>query len=300
MTELRADERRMRVGSRRIDSMVKFWLRFSQDRLAVASLFILSLLSLVALVSPLVFEDPLTMHIERPDQILRAPDLSHLMGTDQFGRDIMTRIAWGSRISLSVGFLASILSTAVGIVLGSLAGYYGGIVDAAISRLVDTFITLPRMFLALLVAAMFGSSIVNVMIVISLTIWPSTARLVRSEFLSHKEQPYVESARSVGAGDLHIIFREILPNTVYPAVVNTTILMSYAIILESGLSFLGLGDPTTVSWGKILNDSLKLLRTAWWVFTFPGLAIAATILSCNAVGDGLNYALNPQMRARRL
>jgi len=281
-------------------SVMNFWSRFSQDKVAAVGLLTLLFLTIVALLSPLLFEDPLTMHAEDVEAMLRPPDFAHPMGTDVFGRDIMMRVAWGSRITLFVGFVASVLSTVVGVLLGALAGYYGGALDAIVSGLVDTFVTIPRMILALLVAALFGNNVLNIILVIIVTIWPSTTRLVRSEFLSHKEQPYVESVRSVGAGDLHIIFREILPNAIYPALVNTTLLMSQAILLESGLSFLGLGDPMTVSWGKILNDSLKLLRTAWWVYVFPGLAISVTILSCNAVGDGLDYALNPQMRARRV
>jgi peptide/nickel transport system permease protein len=214
------------------------------------------------------------------------------------GRDQLSRVIWGTRISLFVGFVSAGISIGVGVILGSVAGYYGGIVDDLIMRFVDFFLVIPTFFLILLIIAMYGTSIWNIMFVIGLTAWPSTTRLIRGQFLSLKEQPFVEAEKALGASDLRIIFRCILPNAIHPVLVNLSFRVGSAIISEAGLSFLGLGDPRSISWGQMLNVAQRFIRTAWWMAIFPGLLISLAVLSFNMVGDGLNDALNPRLMER--
>ena len=183
-------------------------------------------------------------------------------------------------------------------VLGSVAGYYGGRVDDLIMRFVDFFLVIPTFFLILLIIAMYGTNIWNIMFVIGLTAWPSTTRLIRGQFLSLKEQPFVEAERALGASDRRIIFRCILPNAIHPVLVNLSFRVGSAIISEAGLSFLGLGDPRAISWGQMLNVAQRFIRTAWWMAIFPGVLISLAVLSFNMVGDGLNDAMNPRLMER--
>ena len=231
---------------------------------------------------------------------LKPPSLQHYLGTDQLGRDVFSRMLWGSRISLSVGFVAVTISILIGILIGALAGYYGGWVDTFLMRFVDTMLCFPSFFLILAVVALLGPSIFNIMVVIGITSWMGTSRFVRAEFLSLRERDFTQAARALGVKDSRIIFRHILPNALAPVFVTATLSVASAILIEAGLSFLGFGvQPPAPSWGNILTEGRTYIFDAWWLTVFPGLAILITVLSFNLLGEGLRDALDPRLRGRR-
>ncbi len=272
-----------------------FVRRFRRNRAAVGGVLVLSLLLLCAVLAG-VFggASPRTMG-EVP---LAPPSRQHLFGTDDLGRDVWTGVLHGSRVSLFVGVAAATTSAAIGILVGSTAGYYGGRFGDVLMRVTEFFLVIPTFLLALVLVAVSRPSIWKIILTIGALGWPSTARLVRAEFLSLREREFVVAARAIGAGSGRILFLEILPNATAPIVVNTSLGVAAAILVEAGLSFLGLGDPNMFSWGLMLRNSREFLRMAWWMPTFPGLAIFLTVLSLNLVGDGLNDALNPRLRQR--
>jgi peptide/nickel transport system permease protein len=221
------------------------------------------------------------------------------MGTDDLGRDVLTGVIYGSRLSLIVGFCCSAVSLIVGVLIGCVSGYCGGRVDDILMRITEMVMTMPRVLVALVVIAMMRTtSITYIIFIISILSWTTTARLVRADILSLKGREFVEAARGLGAGSLRILFGEILPNVMPVVVVNSTFEISSAIATEAGLGFLGLSDPRAVSWGHMLSNSQRYLRAAWWMATFPGAALFLTMLALNSVGDGLNDALNPKLRER--
>jgi len=231
---------------------------------------------------------------------LKPPSFQHYVGTDQLGRDVFSRMLHGSRISLSVGFVAVAISIFIGILLGAVAGYYGGWVDSILMRFVDTMLCFPSFFLILTIVALMGPKILNIMIVIGITSWMGTARFVRAEFLSLRERDYVQAAQALGVKDYRIIFRHILPNALAPVFVSATLKVASAILIEAGLSFLGFGvQPPRSSWGNILTEGRTYIFDAWWLTVFPGLAILITVLSFNLMGEGLRDALDPRLRGRR-
>ena len=222
------------------------------------------------------------------DSILIPPTISHPMGTDALGRDVLSRMFYGAQISLLVGFVAVGISTFIGIVLGSIAGYYRGYTDTIIMRIVDVMLSIPSFFLILAVIAFLTPSIWNIMIVIGLTSWMGVTRLVRAEFLSLKERDFILAAETAGASDLRIILNHLLPNSLGPIIVSTVLGIASAVLVESGLSFLGLGvQAPTASWGNILTDGKEYIQFAWWLSLFPGLAILVTVLGYNLLGEGL-------------
>ncbi|MFQ6056531.1 MAG: ABC transporter permease [Methanosarcinales archaeon] len=226
----------------------------------------------------------------------QPPSLSHPFGTDDFGRDVLSRVIYASRVSLSIGFVAVAIALTIGIFMGSISGYYGGFIDQIIMRLVDIWMSIPALILLIAMVAVFGPGLFKAMILIGILSWAGIARIVRGQFLSLREQGFIEAAKSVGANDFKIIFKHILPNAMAPIIVNATLFLADVILLEAGLSFLGLGaQPPTASWGNMLTDAQKYLRTAWWIAVFPGLAIFLTVISFNFVGDGLRDALDPRM-----
>ena len=228
---------------------------------------------------------------------LAPPGPRHWFGTDDRGRDVLSRIIWGGRISMSVGFLSVGIAVVVGVILGALAGYYGRWVDAAVLRLIEIWMCVPSFFLIITVMALLEPGIMNIMVVIGLTSWPEVARLVRGEFLKQKEMDYAAAARALGLGDGRVIFRHILPNAVSPVFVAATFGVAGAILTESGLSFLGFGvPPPTASWGEILKQSQSYVDFAWWLVLFPGIAIFLTVVAFNLVGDGLRDAMDPRLR----
>ncbi len=227
---------------------------------------------------------------------LQPPSTQHLLGTDRMGRDILTRIIYGTRISLIVGVIAVGISGLLGVVFGTLAGYYGGYVDGIIMRIVDVLLAFPSILLAIALVAVLGASLFNIMLAIAIVNWVGYARVVRGEFLSLKNKEFVSAAKAMGANTFRIIFKHMLPNCIAPIIVMATLGMAGAIITESSLSFLGLGvQPPTPSWGEMLNTGRQIIRQAWWVSTFPGIAIMLAVLSFNILGDGLRDALDPNM-----
>ncbi|MCA1619644.1 MAG: ABC transporter permease [Acidobacteria bacterium] len=226
----------------------------------------------------------------------RPPSAEHLFGTDDLGRDVFSGVVHGARVSLVMGFAVALLSVLVGVLVGSAAGYAGGLADDLLMRLTEVFIIPPRFFLALVVAALFGSNYVNLAAVLVVTYWPSTARLVRAEVLSLKERGYVEAARALGAGHARLLFHAILPNASPLIVTNFVMMVGMVVLVEAGLSFVGLGDSSHVSWGYMLHNGEHFMRDAWWMMFFPALAISLLVLALNAVGDALNRALDPKTR----
>jgi peptide/nickel transport system permease protein len=271
-----------------------FWQRFKKNRLALAGGIVVIVLFLIA-----IFADILAPY--DPDDIdrrhiLEPPSIRHPFGTDDLGRDVLSRMIYGSRISLAVGFVAVGISTIIGIILGALAGYYGGWTDRIIMRMIDIMLSIPTFFLILAVIAFVGPGIWNIMIVIGLTSWMSVARLVRAEFLSLKEREFVLAAKALGAGDMRIIFGHMMINSMAPVFVSAVLGVAAAILVESALSFLGIGiQPPIPSWGNILTLGKDNIEIAWWLSVFPGLAILITVLSYNLVGEGLRDALDPRL-----
>jgi peptide/nickel transport system permease protein len=216
------------------------------------------------------------------------------LGTDNLGRDVLSRLLYGARTSLSVAFAAAFVSTALGVLVGAAAGFYGGRLDDAVMRLTELFQVTPRLVLAIVIVALFGARMWTVIGVIAVLSWPTTARLVRAQLLSLRTREFVQAARALGASDLRVLVRALLPSTLSVVVVEASFQMANAILLEAGLSFLGLGDASLVSWGSMLQEAQPFLRTAWWLATFPGGAIVLLVLGLNLMGDGLNDLLNPR------
>jgi peptide/nickel transport system permease protein len=269
------------------------WRRFCQNRLALVGLVLLVLTVAMAVLAAVVTpEGPFKIAGGR----LRPPSLEHWLGTDHLGRDVLAGVLYGARTSLMVGLLSVILSVAIGVVVGALAGYYGGWIDDVLMRITEIFQVMPRFFLALFVVAIFGANLWGIIFVIGILNWSEIARLLRAEFLSLKERPFVTAARAYGAGNLQIIVQEILPNASSPVIVAGSLQIASAVLLEAALSFLGVGDPNTMSWGTMLNSAQQYLRYAWWTATFPGLAICVMTLGVALVSDGLNDALNPRLK----
>lgn len=273
----------------------EFWRRLQRNRMAMTGLALVLVLFAVALLAPwLAPYDPSFINLK---QVLMPPSPDHLLGTDTLGRDVLSRIIFGARISLLVGFVAVGLATLIGLFVGALAGYYGGWVDSALMRLVDLMLCFPTLFLILAVIALLGPSIWNIMVVIGLTGWMGVARLVRAEFLSLREREFVTAARALGAGDARLILRHLLPNALTPVMVSATLGVAGAILTESALSFLGLGvQPPTPSWGNILTAGKDNIEIAWWLSVFPGLAILVTVMSYNLLGEGIREAIDPRLK----
>lgn len=273
----------------------QFWRTFRRNQLACVGAVVVGVLVVVAILAPVLAPgDP-----NKPDmkRILEPPSGKHWFGTDQIGRDVFSRLLFGSRISLAVGFVSVGIATLIGVLLGAAAGYHGGIVDGAIMRLVDLMLVFPRFFLLLAVLAFLKPSIWTIMAVIGMTGWMGVTRLVRAEFLALREREFVIWSESIGAGALRVIFKHILPNALAPVLVAMTLGIPAAILTESGLSFLGLGvQPPYATWGNILNDGKDLITYAWWLTLYPGLAILITVLSYNLLGEGIRDALDPRLR----
>jgi len=252
----------------------------------MSGVIIIGFLSLAAVFAPLVSPyDPSQMDSR---SLLSAPSAAHWLGTDSLGRDLLSRMIWGARISLSIGLIAVGIATFLGLLLGACAGFYGKLSDTLIMRFADIMLCFPTFFLILAVVAVLEPSIFNIMIIIGLTSWMGPARLVRGEILSLKEREFIQAETALGASDLRIIVRHLIPNSAGPVLVNATLGVAGAILLESGLSFLGLGvQPPIPSWGNILIESKSTLGIAWWITLFPGMAILVTILGFNFIAEGL-------------
>ena len=275
-----------------------FWRYFKRNRLAVGGLVTIVIIFLVAgFASLLAPDDPGRTNVSLK---LTPPSLQNYLGTDQLGRDVFSRMLYGSRVSLSVGFIAVAISILIGVLVGAVAGYYSGWVDSLLMRWVDIMLCFPSFFLILTVVALWGPSLFKVMVVIGITSWMGTSRFVRAEFLSLRERDFTQAAKALGVPDRRIIFRHILPNALAPVFVTATLDVATAILLEAGLSFLGFGvQPPAPSWGNILTEGRTYIFDAWWLTVFPGLAILMTVLAFNLLGEGLRDALDPRLRGRR-
>lgn len=272
-----------------------FWKRFRKNKLAVSGALMVIFLFGIAIFAPwLAPHDPGQINVKK---VLEGPSAEHPFGTDQLGRDVLSRMIYGSRISLLVGFVSVGIACLVGVLLGALAGYYGRWVDNLIMRFVDIMLCFPTFFLILAVIAFLEPSIWNIMIVIGLTGWMSVARLVRAEFLSLKERDFTLAEKALGAKDWRIIFQHILPNSLAPVLVAATLGVAGAILTESALSFLGIGvQPPTPSWGNILTAGKDNIQIAWWLSLFPGLAILLTVMAYNLLGEGIRDAIDPRLK----
>jgi peptide/nickel transport system permease protein len=273
----------------------QLWQQFRRNRAAELSLYLIIGFVLAAtLAYQLSPYDPFALG----DDTLITPRGDHWMGTDDLGRDTLSRVIHGSRVPLLVGFFATAASMALGILIGSLSGYFGGRTDVVLMRVTEYVLVVPRFFLALLVIAMLGTGIEKIILVIGVLGWPEVARVVRAQFLTFREREFVIAARAIGASHVKVIFREILPNAIPPAVVVASILVARAILLEAGLSFLGLGDPNLISWGSLLSEAQERISVSVWLALFPGLAISLLVLCINLFGDGINDVLNPKLRKK--
>jgi peptide/nickel transport system permease protein len=275
--------------------LAQFWAQYRTNGTAVAGLVIVLIALGVALLAPWLAPYSPYALIGQP---LESPSRAHLMGTDQLGRDMLSILTYGTRISLAFGLGVALISLVMGILLGSIPGYFGGVVDDLFSRFFEIFLVIPQFILIITVVALFGNNIVYTMIVVGLTLWPSNAKIARAQVLTLKKRTYVKAARASGASDMRILVRHILPNGLYPLIANSTLQMAYAILLEASLSFLGLGDPNHPSWGQLLAAG-NLRRAAWWLWLFSGVAILFLVLGFNLVGDGIQTALNPRQRQRQ-
>lgn len=271
-----------------------FFEKCSKNKLVVFGACIITFFVLIGLFAPLVA--PYHPNQHNVTNKLASPSLSHWMGTDEYGRDVLSRILYGGRISISVGFIAVGISLFIGIVLGALAGYFGGWVDQLIMRVVDVVLCFPTIFLILILITFLGPSIINIMIVIGITSWTGLCRIVRAEFLSLKQREYVKAAVAIGNKNRTIIFKHILPNSLAPVYVTATFSIAGAILLESSLSFLGFGvQPPTATWGNILTSGKDYIHNAWWLMFFPGLMITLTVLGYALLGDGLRDVLDTRL-----
>jgi peptide/nickel transport system permease protein len=273
------------------------WNNFRRNRLAVGAGVVVVLLYLMAIFAPMIAPHDYTA-LQRGAR-LHSPSIEHPMGTDRQTRDVFSRVLVGSRVSLSVGMVAVAIIMVLGVTLGAVAGFFGSFVDNFIMRVTDIFLAIPQLFLLLAAVALFTPGLITTMLVIGFTSWMGTTRLVRAEFLRLKNQDFVLAARALGASNGRLMVRHMLPNTLAVIIVQATLWLSFAILFESALSFLGLGvQPPEPSWGGMLADGRRDMRVAWWMTIFPGMAIFITVMSFNLLGDGLRDAFDPRQRRR--
>ncbi|QOL80389.1 ABC transporter permease [Pseudooceanicola spongiae] len=271
-----------------------FWKRFITNRGALFGLAILIAVLLLALLAPLLFPRGPWAMVQRPFLVPFSTDGLPL-GTDTLGRDVLAGLVYGARVSLLVGLVSTVMALLIGVPLGALAGFYGKWVDEAAMRFTEFFQTIPNFALAIVLVAILEPSLTSITIAIAIVSWPPVARLVRAEVMSVTRREYVDAARLAGLSNMHILVRQVLPNTVSPIIVMASLMVATAILLESSLSFLGLGDPNIMSWGFQIGAARTVIRSAWWLSFFPGAAIVLTVLALNLIGEGLNDALNPHL-----
>ncbi|CAN7683045.1 ABC transporter permease [Bosea sp. LjRoot9] len=274
--------------------MSPFWRKLLSNPASLIGLVIMVAILLIAIVGPLIYTNSPWRMVQRPFLAPFTVD-SVRLGTDALGRDIATGLVHGARVSLLVGLVSTLVALAIGVPLGAIAGYLGGRVDDALMRFTEFFQTVPSFALAIVLVAVLQPSIYSIVTAIAIVSWPPVARLVRGEVLSLRSREYVQAAVVAGHTTSWIIWREILPNTLSPIIVLGSLMVATAILLESSLSFLGLGDPDLMSWGYMVGAGRTVLRQAWWITVFPGIAILLTVLALNLIGEGLNDALNPRL-----
>lgn len=275
-----------------MEKIKKICKTITGDKQLLAGVIGILILLFLVVAAPLVAtENP---HNYGDDILNGLGENGHLLGTNHMGQDIYSMIIYGVRTSLRVAVISALISGVLGVLIGGVAGFFGGKVDTFVSELINVFMMLPSFFLILLIIALFGNSIFNVMVVIGITTWPSNAKLMRAQALSLRQRTFVKSAEAMGETKLQILFKYILPNGIFPVIANTTMGMSNAILTEAGLSFLGLGDPSIISWGQMIYTGKQYITSAWWISTFAGIAIVITVLVFYLLGDGLNHVLNPK------
>lgn len=274
-----------------------FCRRFSRNRAALAGVAILLLVFVMAVSAGRLFPDDPWEMIAQPF-VWPGQDREIWLGSDMLGRDLAAGLFHGAKVSLLIGFVATLMAVVTGTAIGALAGYYRGPVDDLLMRFTELFQTIPQFIFAIVVVAILSPSVANVTIAIALVSWPSVARLVRGEFLALREREFVQASIAIGMGDLRIILTQILPNALGPIIVTGSLMVATAILTEAGLAFLGLGDPNIMSWGTIIGGGRDALRSAWYITAIPGFAILLTVLALNLVGEGLNDALNPRLKNR--
>lgn len=253
---------------------------------------ILILLIMVSVFAPIIAtHDPYSLG----DNMVAAPSSNHLLGTDGLGRDVFSMIIYGTRTSLMIGVIAALISGVIGTLLGGVAGFFGGKLDRLLTEVNNIFLMMPTFFLILIVVALFGSSLLNVMLIIGLTSWVGNARLMRAQAMSLRERTFIMGAYAIGEKKWSILINHIIPNGIFPIVANTTMIISSAILTEASLSFLGLGDPNVISWGQIIYNGREYMTSAWWISTFAGLIVVITVLAFYLIGDGLNRVLSPKL-----
>lgn len=277
---------------------MSFFARFAQNRGALVGLIILLLIIAMAILAPLLFPESPWRMVQRPFLPPFSQD-GFPLGTDTMGRNVAAGIMHGAWVSLLIGLVSTSVALLIGVPLGAIAGYYGGIIDDILMRFTEFFQTIPNFALAIVLVAIMQPSVTSIVLAIAIVSWPPVARLVRAEFMSLRNREYVEAARLVGQSNTTIILRQILPNTLSPIIVLASLMVATAILLESALSFLGLGDPNVMSWGYMIGAARTVIRQAWWLSFFPGLAILLTVLALNLVGEGLDDALNPKLSRER-
>lgn len=288
-----------RIAEAKGDSQWRIATRhFSRNPVALVGLLVIAAFYLIALLAPLIAPyDPIAQHdIARTGYL--PPSGDYWLGTDRFGRDVLSRILYGARISLAIAFVATAISITLGTLIGAVAGYFGGKIDAALMRFTDMVLAFPRLVLLIMIVALFSPSIAVIVGVLGLTQWPSTTRIVRGDVLSLREREFIHAARALGFSRARIVLRHLIPNVLAPVIVAATLGIGNTIVLEAGLSFLGLGVPApTPTWGNMVAEGRDNLLGAWWVATFPGLTIVFVVLAFNLVGDGLRDALDPRLRS---
>lgn len=285
------------TSNKKRSQWVEVWRRLKRNKMAVLGLIILIILVLLAVFADVIANYDNVVIKQNLAHRLQGPSAAHWLGTDEFGRDIFARLVHGTRVSLQVGIVAVGISIVIGGILGAVAGYYGGKLDNTIMRVMDIFLAVPSILLAIAIVSALGPSIINLMLAISISSVPSYARIVRASVLSIRDQEFIEAAKAIGASNTRIIFRHIIPNSLAPVIVQATLGVASAILSTAGLSFIGLGiQPPAPEWGSMLSGGRQYLRYAWWVTTFPGVAIMITILSLNLLGDGLRDALDPRLK----
>lgn len=277
--------------------MSQFIRHFASNRGAVFGSFVLLIVILTGIFCSFLFEESPWMMVAQP-LLLPFQDPEYILGTDMLGRDIGAGLAYGARVSLFVGLISTIVAVCVGVLIGALAGFYGGWIDDLLMRFTEFFQTIPQLAMAVVLVAILSPSMYSIVGAIAIVSWPPVARLVRGEFLSLKQREFVQAAVVIGQRPTRIIFTQILPNAISPIIVTASLMIATAILTESALSFLGLGDRNMMSWGFMIGASRTMLREAPWMSIMPGLAILFTVLAINLIGEGLNDAMNPQLRKR--
>ena len=287
----------VRAAPKKRSQWLEVWYRLKRNKMAMFGLFILSLVVFAAIFADFIADYETVVIAQNLSDRLQGPSAQYWLGTDEFGRDIFARLIHGSRVSLMVGVLSVSIAIVVGGGLGAAAGFYGGKLDNVIMRIMDVFMAVPSILLAIAIVSALGANLINLMFAISISSIPQYARIVRASVLTIRDQEFVEAAKAIGANDARIIFRHIIPNALAPVIVQGALGVAVAILSTAGLSFIGMGiQPPGPEWGAMLAGGRQYLRHAWHVTTFPGLAIMITILSLNLLGDGLRDALDPRLK----